>query len=122
MSGEIMIVLLFLVADDGLAGIALPGFGGYIVITGGILMKARIVSIGNSKGIRIPKPLLEAAGLHNEVDLTAKRGLLLIRPARSPREGWAEAFREMTKRGDDSLFDDIPPVLSEWDAEEWEWQ
>ena len=85
-------------------------------------MKTRIVRIGNSQGIRIPKPLLEAAGLQGEVDLTSRRGVLLIRPARSPRTGWAEAFKEMAKRGDDTLLADLPPTLSDWDEEEWEWQ
>ena len=85
-------------------------------------MKTRIVRIGNSQGIRIPKPLLEAAGLQGEVDLTTKRGVLLIRPARSPRDGWALAFQGMAQRGDDTLLADIPPTLSDWDEEEWEWQ
>jgi antitoxin MazE len=85
-------------------------------------MKTRIVRIGNSQGIRIPKPLLEAAGLQGEVDLTSSRGGLLIRPASSPRAGWAEAFELMAQRGDDTLFADIPPTLSAWDEEEWEWQ
>ena len=85
-------------------------------------MKTRIVRIGNSQGIRIPKPLLEAAGLQGEVDLTSRRGGLLIRPARRPRTGWAEAFQEMAKRGDDALLADIPPTPSDWDEGEWEWQ
>jgi antitoxin MazE len=85
-------------------------------------MKTRIVRIGNSQGIRIPKPLLEAAGLQGEVDLTSSRGGLLIRPAHSPRAGWAEAFQQMAQRGDDTLLADLPPILSVWDEEEWEWQ
>jgi antitoxin MazE len=85
-------------------------------------MKTRIVRIGNSQGIRIPKPLLEAAGLQGEVDLTAKRGLLLVRPARRPRAGWADAFAEMARAGDDILLDDVAPSLPEWDEEGWEWQ
>lgn len=85
-------------------------------------MKTRIVPIGNSQGIRIPKPLLDTAGLHGDVDLTAKRGMLVIRAARSPRAGWAEAFQEVAKNTDDAQFADIPPTLSNWDEEEWEWQ
>ena len=85
-------------------------------------MKTRIVRIGNSQGIRIPKPLLEAAGLQGEVDLTSRRGVLLIQPARKPRTGWREAFQEMAKRGDDALLADLPPTLSDWDEEEWEWR
>ena len=61
-------------------------------------MKANIVRIGNSQGIRIPKPLLEAAGLQNEVDLTTRPGVLMIRPARRVREGWADSFQEMADR------------------------
>ena len=85
-------------------------------------MKTRIVRIGNSQGIRIPRPLLEAAGLEGEVVLTAERGLLVVRPARAPRAGWSEAFAEMALRGDDMLLDAAPPTLSEWDEEEWQWQ
>ena len=85
-------------------------------------MKTRIVRIGNSQGVRIPKLLLEAAGLQGEVDLTAKRGVLMIRPAGRPRAGWDAAFREMAARGDDTLLDDVSPSLSDWDEEEWEWR
>ncbi len=84
-------------------------------------MKTRIVRIGNSQGIRIPRPLLEAAGLEGEVVLTAERGLLLVRPARAPHACWGEAFAAMASRGEDILLDDAPPTLSEWDEEEWQW-
>ena len=85
-------------------------------------MKTRIVRIGNSQGVRIPRPLLEQTGLHGEVELIARDGSLLIRPARKPREGWAEAFREMARRGDDALLDKAPPSLSAWDEDEWAWR
>ena len=84
-------------------------------------MKTRIVRIGNSQGVRIPKPLLEQTGLRGEVEIVADNGSLVIRPARKPREGWDEAFREMARRGDDALLDDVPPSLSRWDEDEWEW-
>ena len=84
-------------------------------------MKTRIVRIGNSQGIRIPKPLLETAGLQGEVELTAKRGLLLVRSVHRPRAGWGEAFQEMARHGDDALLDDVSPTLSQWDEEDWEW-
>lgn len=85
-------------------------------------MKARIIQIGNSKGIRIPKPLLEAAGLHHEVELSLQSGSLVIRPVDLVRSGWADAFTEMAKNGDDAAASDIPSNLSNWDEEEWEWQ
>lgn len=84
-------------------------------------MKTRIVSIGNSQGIRIPKPLLEQTGLSGEVEISAENGALVIRPARKPREGWAQAFQKMAQRGDDALLDDVAPSLSDWDEGEWEW-
>jgi antitoxin MazE len=85
-------------------------------------MKTRIVRIGNSRGVRIPKPLLDQTGLQGEVEINAEDGALVIRAARKPREGWDEAFREMARRGDDALLDDAPPTLSAWDEDEWEWQ
>jgi antitoxin MazE len=84
-------------------------------------MKIRIVRIGNSQGIRIPKPLLEQTGLRDEVEVSVQDDALIIRPARKPRAGWADAFREMARRGDDALLDDAPPSLSSWDEDEWEW-
>ncbi len=85
-------------------------------------MKTRIVAIGNSRGIRIPKPLLEQTGLSGEVEISAEEGALVIRPAKRPRAGWAAAFQEMARLGDDALLDDALPGLSAWDEGEWEWK
>lgn len=84
-------------------------------------MRTRIVRIGNSRGIRIPKLLLEQSGLKGEVEMTAENGTLLIGPVAKARAGWAEAFREMTAQGDDVLLDDHSTTPSSWDEEEWEW-
>jgi antitoxin MazE len=83
-------------------------------------MKARLVRIGNSRGVRIPKPLIEEAGLADEVQITVKRGAILIASARRPRSGWAEAARDLAGRGDDCLLDE--PAPTQFDLEEWEWQ
>ena len=85
-------------------------------------MKTRIVRIGNSQSVRIPKPLLEQTGLHGEVEISAEDGSLVIRSAKKPREGWAASFQEMARRGDDALLDADTPSLSTWDEDEWEWQ
>ena len=85
-------------------------------------MKTQIIRIGNSQGIRIPKLLLEQTGLSGEVEIRAEHQALVIRPARKPREGWASAFREMARHGDDALLDGVAPSLSAWDASEWEWR
>jgi antitoxin MazE len=84
-------------------------------------MKTRIVRIGNSQGIRIPKPLLEQTGLRDEVEVSVQDDALIIRPAKQPRAGWTAAFQEMARRGDDALLDDAPPSLSSWDEDGWEW-
>ena len=80
------------------------------------------MNIGNSRGVRIPKPLLEQTGLNGEVEIIAENESLVIRRTRKPREGWAESFQEMAKHGDDALLDDPAPSLSAWDEDEWEWQ
>ena len=85
-------------------------------------MKTRIIRIGNSQGIRIPKPLLQQTGLRGEVEITARDDSLIIRPARRPREGWAASFQEMARRGEDALHDDPAPSLSSRDEDGWEWR
>lgn len=87
-------------------------------------MKTRIIKIGNSQGIRIPKLLLEQIGLdpaRDSVELSVDDDRLTIRAARHPREGWEEQFRLMAERGDDQLLDPEPFSLTEWDEREWEW-
>jgi antitoxin MazE len=83
--------------------------------------KACIIRIGNSRGIRIPKRMLEQVGFGEEVELEAREGQLLIRAFRHPRYGWDEQFRIMEERGDDKLLDTDAPSLTSWDAKEWEW-
>ena len=68
-------------------------------------VKTRIIKIGNSQGIRIPKVLLEQAGLGEEVELDVGNHQILIRAAGKPRQGWEEAFRAMAEAGDDKLLD-----------------
>ena len=67
-------------------------------------VKARIVSIGNSKGVRIPKSLLESAGLAGEVELHAENGRIVMAAARRARVGWAEAAAQLHDRGEDGLL------------------
>ena len=85
-------------------------------------MRTRIIKIGNSKGIRIPNVLLEESGLRDEVELEVQNKKLIIHPKRHTREGWEDAFRIMTKKGDDRLFDkEYLSDQSRWDEEEWNW-
>jgi antitoxin MazE len=82
-------------------------------------MKASLVAIGNSRGVRIPKALLEQTGLQEDIEMEVQGSQIVIRSARRAREGWAEAFARMAAAGDDALLD--APVPTEWDQSEWEW-
>ena len=85
-------------------------------------MKTRIVKIGNSQGIRIPKLLLEQSGLRDEVELEVQNHNLIIKPTRCVREGWDVAFRAMAEKSDDQLLDkDYLTNQSSWDENEWDW-
>ncbi len=81
---------------------------------------ARVVKIGNSQGIRIPKPLLRQLGIEDEVELRVENGQLCIRPKSQVRAGWAEQFDAMAERGDDRLIGGDWPA-PRFDEEEWEW-
>ena len=85
-----------------------------------MIVKTRIVQIGNSRGIRVPKVLLEHAQLPDEVELQAENGRLIVRAARGPRMGWAEAAKAMHARGDDQLLD--ATTASQFDEKEWQWR
>ena len=82
-------------------------------------MKARLVRIGNSRGVRLPKPLIEEIGLTDEVELRVRDGAIVILPARTPRQGWAEAAQALHDRGKDTLLDASTPTR--FDEEDWEW-
>ena len=72
--------------------------------------------------MRLPAPLLEETGLDGDVEIQADGNTLVIRPARRPREGWAEAFADMAKRGDDQLLDLGRSSGNRFDDREWEWR
>lgn len=84
-------------------------------------VKAQIIRIGNSQGIRIPKLILEQLGFTDEVELEIMPGQLVIRSSQTTRKGWDEQFRAMAAAGDDKLLDDDVLITSEWDEIEWEW-
>ena len=84
-------------------------------------VKARIVKIGNSQGIRIPKLLLDQADLGEEVELELQGEKIVIRSARRARHDWADQFKAMAARGDDQLLEGDVMISAAWDEEEWEW-
>ena len=86
-----------------------------------VAMKTRIVKIGNSQGVRIPKLFLERSNLAEEVELEAQDNQIVIRSLRRPRQDWEEAFLAMSESGDDSLLDESLLAQTQWDEAEWQW-
>ena len=86
-----------------------------------INIRAKIIKIGNSQGIRIPKLFLEQTRLGDEVELEAQDDQIIIRPVTYPRQGWDEAFKTMAECGDDQLLDADLTGQTRWGQEEWEW-
>ena len=84
-------------------------------------LKTRLVRMGNSQGIRIPKIVIDQLGLGAEVQLEVRADRLIIRPVRTPRQGWEEQFARMAAQGDDRLLDADAPVSTAWDENEWKW-
>ena len=75
--------------------------------------------IGNSRGVRLPKPLIQQAGLANEVELELRGKTIVIAAHPAPRVGWAEAAEALHAEGGDQLLD--PPTATHFDETEWEW-
>ena len=84
-------------------------------------MLTKIVPIGNSRGIRIPKALLDDCGFTEEAELQTKNGALVLSPVGSTRAGWSAAFREMVEAKDDFMVHEDAPTKTQFDEEEWEW-
>jgi len=85
-------------------------------------MKTKIVKIGNSRGVRIPKSFIEESGLQNDVELEINEGRIIIKPTSKPRESWAMAFKSSSAEGESDILDsEVLRFQSKWDEEEWEW-
>jgi antitoxin MazE len=82
-------------------------------------MKVELVRVGNSRGTRIPKPLIEQCGFEDSVELRVENDRLVSAPARLPRDGWEEAFRAAGSSNQDELLLENP--ASQFDREEWKW-
>ena len=82
-------------------------------------MKTRLVRIGNSRGVRLPKAIIAQAGLTEEVELGVRAGAIVIARTTSARSGWVDAARQMRQRDEDRLLD--PPTRTHFDEKEWQW-
>jgi len=80
-------------------------------------MELSVIKIGNSKGLRLSKTLLEKYNIKDRVELILEKGYMIIKPVTTPRKGWEKAFKEMSENDDDQLlFDD---VFENENLEEW---
>ena len=81
-------------------------------------MDVSIVPIGNSKGIRLSKTLLEKYNIKDKVELILEKGYIILKPKAEPRKGWEKAFKKMHESGDDKpLMND---VFEDENFEEWQ--
>jgi antitoxin MazE len=81
-------------------------------------MKTRLIRIGNSRGIRLPKPVIEEAGLSDEVGLRVRPGAVVIHPAAGPRAGWGDAAKQLRERDGGDLLEPVTPMGFE---QAWRW-
>ncbi|MGH8717837.1 MAG: AbrB/MazE/SpoVT family DNA-binding domain-containing protein [Burkholderiales bacterium] len=91
----------------------------YNVITSDMNMKTAIIRIGNSKGVRLPKAVLDQAGLSGTVELEVAGDQVILRRESRTRAGWEEKFSKMAEHGDDKLFDQ--ELSNAWDKSDWRW-
>jgi len=80
-------------------------------------MEISISKIGNSRGIRLSKMLLEKYNIKDKVELILEKGQIIIKPISEPRKGWDSAFKEMHENGDDQLL--MGDVFEDEELEDW---
>jgi antitoxin MazE len=80
-------------------------------------MEVSVIKIGNSKGIRLSKTVLDKYNIQDTVEIILEKGQIVIKPLSRPRKGWEKAFKKMAENGDDRLL--IDDVLEDENPEEW---
>lgn len=78
-------------------------------------MEVPIIQIGNSKGFRLSKSLIEKYHIEDKIELVLENEYILLKPVKKARQGWEEAFEEMHKNGDDTLLIDSVLEDENWD-------
>ncbi len=80
-------------------------------------MDISIINIGNSKGIRLSKTILEKYNINDKLELILEEKQIVLKPKSEPRKGWDKAFKKMRWQGDDNLL--IDDVFADENFEEW---
>ncbi len=80
-------------------------------------MQLSIIQIGNSKGFRLPKALIEKYNIKDKVELILEKGYFILKPVSTPRKDWEKAFKKMHENGDDQLL--IDDIFENENLEEW---
>ncbi len=80
-------------------------------------MELSIINIGNSKGIRLSKTILEKYGMYDKIELVLEKGYIILKPKLEPRKNWEEAFKNMNENGEDQLL--IDDIFEDENFEEW---
>ncbi len=80
-------------------------------------MEVSVIQIGNSKGIRLTKSLLDRYNIKDRVELILEEGQIILKPVTQPREGWGEAFQQMHATGEDQLL--LDDVFGDENFDEW---
>ena len=80
-------------------------------------MEISVINIGNSKGIRLSKTILEKYSINDKIELILEKGYIILKPKTEPRKNWEKAFKKMHKNGDDQLLMD--DVFEDENFEEW---
>jgi antitoxin MazE len=85
-------------------------------------MKTKLIRIGNSEVVRIPKPLIEESGITEEIEMILRDNEIVLRSAETIRKDWEASFEKMAEQGDDTLLDQKEiEKPSDWDEAEWTW-
>jgi antitoxin MazE len=80
-------------------------------------MELSVINIGNSKGIRLSKTILEKYSISDKVELILEKGYIILKSKPEPRKNWEKAFKKMHDNGDDQLLMD--DVFEDETFEEW---
>jgi antitoxin MazE len=89
----------------------------YFVITNTFQMDISVISIGNSKGIRLTKTLIEKYNIKDTMELVLEKSYIILKPKTSPRKGWDKSFKKMHENGDDKLL--ISDIFEDENLDEW---